>query len=129
VVAARHHYGIRSADDFIEAIDRRRLFELGHYQGLVADDGAGLEDILGSLDERQRNPVDSQLKRVLQILPILLRQRRNRQQQARYIHALAIGQTAADDDPREGKIAAEFLDAQFELAIVEQQGCTVNQGG
>src|ERR1035438_6802458 len=35
---------------------------------------------------------------------------------------------AADDDPREGKIAAEFLDAQFELAIVEQQGCTVNQG-
>src|SRR5450631_4315498 len=34
----------------------------------------------------------------------------------------------ADDDPREGKIAAEFLDAQFELAIVEQQGCTVNQG-
>ena len=66
-VAARDHHPVGQLDDLRQAVDRGRLFDLGHQRRFVADQLAGLGDVLGPLDERQRDPVGLLLERESQV--------------------------------------------------------------
>ena len=120
-VAARHHHRIGFLDDTLQAVDRRRLLQLGDDPGPSVDDALDLDHVFGTLDEGQRHPVDTQLKAEAQVGVVLLGQRRKRQHHARHVHALAIGDGTAGDDARLGKIRAAGLDAQAHLAVVDQE--------
>ena len=77
-VAARDHDRVGKRDDVVQPVDRRRLLDLGQQRRLVADQRARLGDVLGPLDERQRDPVGPLLERELQVVAVLVGQRRDR---------------------------------------------------
>ena len=64
-VAASNHHAIGQRDDVGQAIDRCRLFDLGHQRGAIADERACFGDVLRALDERQCDPIGPLLKREL----------------------------------------------------------------
>ena len=74
-----------------------------------------------TLDETQRQPVDPEIDRERQIVPVLRRQRRQRQHRARQIDALVVGQPAADHDLGVGVIVTAGGHSQAKAPVVEQQ--------
>src|SRR3546814_21014101 len=64
-VAARHHYGVRQGNELRQAVERRRLLDLGHDGGAVADQAARLGQVLRPLDEGEGDPVDTDRKSVV----------------------------------------------------------------
>ena len=65
-VAASDHDAVRERDDVDQPVDRGRLLDLGHQRRLLADQRARLGDVLGPLDEGERDPVRPLLQRELQ---------------------------------------------------------------
>ena len=120
-VAARHHQRVGDVDDLVEPVHRLRLLDLGHHGGAAARDLLGLGDVLGPLDERQRDPVDAGVERGFEIGAVLGRQRRERDHGVGQAHALAVGQLAADLDAGDDLLPARFGRDQADLAVVEQQ--------
>ena len=57
-----------------------------------------LDDVLGALHERQREPVDARASGRSRDRAVLLRHRRERQHDVGHVDALALGKRAADDD-------------------------------
>ena len=74
-VAARDHHGVRLVDDGVECLHRRRFFQLGHDAGAAAGQRARFVQVFRALHERERQPLDPELQRELEIAPILLCQR------------------------------------------------------
>ncbi len=128
-VAARHHHRVGRGDDGIERDDRRRLLHLGDDARTITDQRAHLDDVLGPLHERQRNPVDAELQAELEIRAVLVGQRRQRQHEVRHVDALAIRQCAAVDHHRVRELRAARLDAQPHAAVVQQQFRARDQRG
>ena len=77
-VAARHHQRIGKVEDIAKPRHRLRLLDLGHHRGASAGDLLRFGNVLGTLNERQRHPVDAGIERGFQIGEILRRQRRER---------------------------------------------------
>ena len=109
-------------DDLVQALDRRRLLDLGD------DAGAALRRCaLTSTTSSARCTNDSAIQSTpsvsaeVEVGAVLLGQRRHRQHDAGHVHALAVRQHAADHDARLGEVGAERLDLQSQLAVVEQQ--------
>ena len=109
-VAARHHQCIDEIQDLAEAIDCLRLLNLGHDGGPATRDLLGLCDIVGPLDEGERNPVDTGIEARFQIRAVLCRHRRERHRGIGHADAFAVGQFSADLDPRENAMAVRLND-------------------
>ncbi len=99
-VAARHHHRVGDGEDVVETLDRLRLFDLGHHQRAIAGDRLHLDDVLGALDERQRDPVDALLQRRGEIGAVLFGHRRGRDRRVGQADALLVGDAAGDLDDR-----------------------------
>jgi hypothetical protein len=103
-IAARHHQRVGLLQDFGEPVDRLRLFDLGHHGGAAADQFLGLQDILGALHERERDPVDTGHQGGLKVGAVLRRHRRYRQIGVGQADALAVRHSAADHDAGDGAL-------------------------
>ena len=76
----------------------------------------------GALHEGQRQPVDAQLADELEIVAVLVGQRRQRQHHVGHVHALAVRDRAARPSTVQfGEIRAAVVDPQPDLAVVDQQ--------
>jgi hypothetical protein len=89
-VAAGNHHRIGLRDDRIEMLDGGRLFQLRENPRTAPGKRARLVEILGPLHERQRQPLDAQRQRELEIAPVLFGKRRQRQHDIRHVDALAL---------------------------------------
>ena len=65
--------------NFVEAIERRRLFDLGHDAGAARDQLSRFGHIIGALHEGERDPVDADVGRSFEVGTVLLGQRRDRE--------------------------------------------------
>lgn len=65
----------RETNNVIDLLERGRLFYLHHDPGAITDQPAGLDDVSGLLNERQRLPIDPQLQAECEIGAIFRRQR------------------------------------------------------
>ncbi|EGY02208.1 hypothetical protein AZA_75669 [Nitrospirillum viridazoti Y2] len=128
-VATGHHDGVRQADDVVDLVQGLRLFDLGHQAGAVADQAARLDHVAGLLHEGQGHPVHAQVKAEFQVGAVLGGQRRQVQQGAGQVDALAVGNDAAEEDlGRHGVVAqAGHLDAH--AAVIDQQVVARQDGG
>ena len=99
-IAARHHQRVGEIENIAEPRHRLRLLDLGHHRGAAAGDFLGLGDVLGALNERQRDPVDAGIERGFEIGDVLGRQRRERNDGVGQADAFAVRNSAADFDAR-----------------------------
>lgn len=90
-VAARHHDRVGALGDRLDGAHRAGLLDLGHEEGLVADQPTGLVDVLRALHEGQRHPVDPQFQAEGQVAAVLVGQRAELQHRFWHVDALAIG--------------------------------------
>ena len=89
-VAARHHHRVRLLDDLVQVLDRRGLFQLDHDRGTPGDQLARLGDVVRLLDERQRYPLDAEVKAEPQVLAVFFRQRGKVEDDARHVDPLVV---------------------------------------
>src|SRR5918996_1531335 len=78
-IAARDHDAVGEIDDLVQVVERGRLLDFDHDRGPARDQTARLGHVLRPLHEAERNPVDAEVERKLQIVPVLVGQRRDRQ--------------------------------------------------
>ncbi len=119
-VAPRHHHRIGEVDDLAQPVDRGRLLELGHQPGAPGDQLLGLGHVFRALHEGERDPVGPQIERKGEVAPVLVGERRDRQDGARQVDALAVADRSAGDDRGPREIGAHLLDAQAHAAVVDQ---------
>ncbi len=100
---------------------RLRLLQLGHDPGAAGGDRLRLRHILRPLHEREADVVGAVVEREGEVVAVLRRQRRDRQHHVGHVHALAVGERAADHHLRLQMVVALVHDAQPQLAVVQQQ--------
>ena len=123
-VAPGHHDGVEGLDDGFQVLDGLGLLQLRDHRDPPADPVHYLVDdlyILGRAHERQRDQVDAQFQRELQIGDVLLRQRRHREPHPGHGEALVIAHRAALGDGAHHVAAGDVLDDQRDLSVVDQQ--------
>ena len=81
------------------------------------------------MHEAERDPVAPLFDREAQVTPVLFGQRGHGHHDVGHIHALAVGQRAADLDDRVDPRLADRLHPQHHLAIVQQQPGARHQRG
>ncbi len=126
-IAARHHDGVGEVDDLVNIANGGGLFDLRHDSGAPGDKLLDFGDILGPLHEGQRDPVDPEFEREIQIAAVLVGQRAHADDGIGYAHPLAIGNFAADLHLAVDEVLARPCDDEAQLAIVEQQEAAVFQ--
>ena len=97
-VAARDHDGVGQADDVLDLVESRRLFDLRDEAGAVADQAARFDQVAGLLHEGQGDPIDAKLQAEGEVGAVLGGERRQVENRAGQVDALAVGDRAADDD-------------------------------
>ena len=100
-VTAGHHQSVERADDRRQVRNRLGFLEFRHDRHPLADlvhDGVRELDLLGSPDERHGDHVDTEFERELQVLDVLLGQRRNADRNARQRNALVVADGPAVHD-------------------------------
>ena len=120
-VAARDHQRVGERQYLVQPLDRHRLLDLGEQRRFVPDQRARLGDILGPLDERQRNIIRPLLERELEVASVLGGQRRDRDQHVGNIDPLVVAELAPDLDPRLDPLGGHADHLEPDLAIVDQQ--------
>src|SRR3546814_4105325 len=80
---ARDHHAVAHLDDLLEPVDRGGLLDLGEQRRLALDQPPRLGEILGPLDERERDPVDPLIDREGEVAAVLVGQRRHRHDDVR----------------------------------------------
>jgi hypothetical protein len=108
-------------DSSIEHPDCRRLLDLGHDARLAVDQGLGFLDILGALHEGERDPIGAEVERELEVVAVLVGERRDRQHDLGHVDAFAVGQHAAGDDAGLGMVLPAAFDRHPQAAVVEQE--------
>ena len=122
-VAARDHDRVGLGEDLVEHVDRLGLLDLGDHlrvRARLLDQLAQLADVGGRAHERERDVVDPELQRELEVADVLRRQRRDRQRDAGKVHALVRADHAADDDGAARAAILDLLDAQADEPVVDQ---------
>lgn len=127
-VAARHHDRVGALGDRLDGAHRAGLLDLGHEEGLVADQPTGLVDVLRALHEGQRHPVDPQFQAEGQVAAVLVGQRAELQHRFRHVDTLAIGQLATHRHAGLDGVAVAVDHFQADLAVVQQQAHARFQG-
>ena len=120
-IAPRNHDPVGLLEDFVEALHCGGLLDLRHHGGAPRGERARLGDVLGTLDEAERKPVDSEFARKLQIVAVLLRKRRQRKRDVGHVDALVIGDHPSDDHLRVGEAVADAGNAQPDPSVVHEQ--------
>ena len=120
-IAARHHQRVRQFENVGQPRHGLRLLDLGHHRGAPAGDLLGLGDVLGALNERQRDPIDAGIEGGFKIGDILRRQRRQRHDSVGQADALAVRYFAADLDLRHDALRGNLGRDQAQLAVVDEQ--------
>ena len=119
-VAARHHERVSNGHDLLDALDRLRLFDLGHHQRPAFDDFLDLDDVLRALNERERNPVDILLERRGEIGVILVGHGGGRDGRVGQAHALLVGDAPRDFDDGQRAASLGRGDPQHHFAVVDE---------
>ena len=91
---------VRLAEDVVERRDRLRLLDLRDHVRRRAgrlDQRLQRLHVGGRADERERDVVDAELERELEVVDVLARQRRDRERDAGQVDALVRGDDAADE--------------------------------
>ena len=70
--------------------------------------------------ERERDPVDAELEGKLEVLEVLVRQRRHGDADTRDVHSLLRADGAADDDGAARAPVHHFLDTQADEPVVDE---------
>src|SRR5918995_561776 len=81
---------------------------------------AQVADVGRGADERQRDEVDAEVQRELQVLGVLARQRRDRDRHAGQVHALVRRDRPADDDRAVRLAALDVVHEQAHMAVVDE---------
>ena len=124
-VAAGHHHAVEGEHDLLEPLDGLRLLDLGDHRAADADlvhHPVHELDVLGVADEGQRDEVDAQSQRELQILGVLLRHRRHADRDAGQRQTLVVADRAAFGDVADDVGAVLDLDGdERDVAVVDEQ--------
>ena len=122
-VAARDHDRVGGADDRVQLVERLGLLDLGDDVGLRV---GGVQELAqpaavgGRAHERERDVVDAERERELEVGEVLLRHRGDGDGHARDVDALVGADRAADHDQRPEALAVGVLDGQAHEPVVDQ---------
>ncbi len=122
-VAARDHHAVREAEDVVESRDCLGLLDLRDH---VGGRPGGLDQRLqrlhvgGGTNERERDEIDAELERELEVVDVLAGQRRDRQRDAGEVDALVGGDDAADEHLAARAAAVDLHNSEPHGAIVDQ---------
>ena len=109
--------------------ERRRPFELRderHPRAMrLGDELARAVEVVGGLDEAERDHVHAEREAEREIVLVLRRDRRGRQRHAGRVDALVLAELAAVDDRRLNLPAVGRFDVQLDAAVGEQQAIAV----
>ena len=128
-VAPRHHHGVGRGGDLLDAVERGRLLDLDQDMRAVADQPARFRHVLRALHEGERDPLDAEPEREAQVRAVLVRQRRDRQHDARQVDALAVAQPPAVDHLRLQRGIGPGEHLQPEPPVVEEDVVARADGG
>ena len=123
-VAARDHDRVERQHDRLEIVDRLGLLELGDHGYATPD---AVHHLVHQLDvgrrphERQRDQVDTQPQRELEVLDVLVGHRRHRHVHAGQRQTLVVGDRAALGDRAHHVVSVDPFDDQHHLAVVDEQ--------
>ena len=84
------------------------------------DDRLQVAHVGGRADERERDEVDAELERELEVAQVLPRQRRDRERDAGQVDALVRLHLAADEHEAAGAAVLDLLDGEADEAVVDQ---------
>jgi hypothetical protein len=122
-VAARNHDRVGLDEHVVECVDRLRLLDLRDHVRMRArllDQRLQVPHVGGGTHERERDVVHAEIERELEVVDVLARQRGDRNRDARQVHALVRGHGPADEDAAARTAALDLLDAQPDVAVVDQ---------
>ncbi len=128
-VAPGHHDRVAQLGDFPQLGDGRRLLDLGHQVGLVADQRTGFTDVFRALHEGQGHPVHPQFQAEAQVATVLGRQRAEVEHRLGHVDPLAVRQLTAIEHGGLDGIGVLGDHPQAQLAVVQQQVHARLQGG
>ena len=120
-IAARHHQGIRKIKDLVETGYGLRLLDFCHHHGAAARDLLGLGDVVGALDEGERDPINARVKSRFEIGSVLGGERSKPYRAVGQTDTLAVRELAANFDTRDDVILIDLGRGQFYFAVVEEQ--------
>ena len=112
-----------SSKDLLERLDRLCLLDLRDHAGrraVLPDDRLQVAHVGRGAHERERDEVGAQPERELEIVEVLLRQRRDRHRDAGQVDALVGPDLAADDDATARAAVRDLLDRQADEPVVDQ---------
>ena len=117
-IAARDHDGVGELHDLVELLQRLRLLDLGHDAGAALHDLARFGDVVRTLDEGERHPVDFGGEHCVEIAPVLVGQRARAKHRVGQADALAVGELPALLDLGHGAALLDLLDRQAHAPVV-----------
>lgn len=132
-ISTRHHDSVASSHNLLEIVIQkaRGLFNLGHDSGsessggqFFVNQGIDFINIRGSLDERKRNPVDTNSQHVLQVTAVLGCEGTNLENRVGSVDSLAVLDFSRNIDIALEVVGALGNDAKFDLAVVNEQKVT-----
>ena len=123
-IAARHHDAVGDLDNLLELGERRGLFDLGHDRRAPTHQVARLGDVLGPLHEGQRNPIDADIERILEIDAVLVGHGIERNDRVGKADALAAAKRASGQHFGIDAHVARLDHPQTQLAVIEQKRVT-----
>ena len=97
------------------------FLQLGEDCRAITHHAAQLRQIVRTLNERRRHPVDADVETEREIPGIFFRERRQRQHHVGHVDTFSIRQLAASDDDGAGEVIAALRDPQSKLAVIEKQ--------
>ena len=126
-VAARDHDRVGLLEHVVEDVDRLRLLDLRDHvrvRARLLDQRAQVAHVRGRADEGERDEVDVDPERELEVARVLHRQRRDRDRDPRQVDALVRGDPPADDDGAARTAAGDLADPQPDEPVVDQDVVT-----
>ena len=127
-VAARDHDAVGSFEDLGEGRHGGGLLDLRHDRSTTPGEIARLGDVGGTLHEAEAQPVDPERADEFEIAAILAGKRGKRQDDIGHVHALAVGDLAADHHFGDGVSGRAFGNPQADLAVIDQEDRAGLQG-
>ena len=124
-IAARHHQRVRGINDTRELRDRLVPFDLGDDAHVAATGFAQQPtrkmDVICIADERQCHVVGALRRDEVDVLAVLVGERRRRDAAALSVHTFAVREFAADGDAGADAAAPHLEHLKHEQPIIEQQ--------
>jgi hypothetical protein len=123
-VATGHHHHVGRIDDFAEHRDRIGTLDLRHDGGIAtgfAQQAAGFVQIGRRANERHGKEIGAHLGGQLDVVTVLVGQRRHGETAALAVQALAVREAATDDDAGVDLGANHIEDGERHEAVIEQQ--------